>query len=335
LATPGGTASDVQTATIRPEPANGSADGAQGKSAVVFPGMGASDFAAVGKFMVLDRYARARTAAADEALGYSLRERFRASDADYSEQSQVAFLVNSLALADRAEDRLGMRPDFCTGPSFGQKAAAVYAGAMDFPDVVRLTVELARCEREFFRTELSDVVTHTVVRVPDEPFHELLAELGGEGHWLEISGYLDRGFYMVSLREQALERFVQGVRALGGYSMYTMRPPVHATAFRELRLRAEEIVDRYDIAAPRLPVVADQDGALVESAAAMRTMLLDTFDRPLRWPDVVGTLAGAGVQTVHLTGPDLLFHRLDSTAGAFEVVKVDPKSALRPSRALS
>jgi [acyl-carrier-protein] S-malonyltransferase len=59
----------------------------------------------------------------------------------------------------------------------------------------------------------------------------------------------------------------------------------------------------------------------------MREMMLDTFDRPIDWPAVVDTLAGHGVTTAYVTGPDLLFHRLDCTTRHFRVVPVTPKTA--------
>ncbi|CAM3574732.1 ACP S-malonyltransferase [Kibdelosporangium persicum] len=301
------------------------------RTAVVFPGMGKFDFGSAGRFLVLDRYARARLSVADEVLGLSVLGRFDTEDTAYSEYAQLAFVIASLAAADRAEDRFGMRPEVCVGASFGQKAAAAYTGSLDFVDVVRLTVDLARCEREYFAAEYADVVTHAVYRVPDEPFHGLLDEMRARGQWFEISGTLDRGFYMISLRESALEDFIQAVRDLGGYSMYTMRPPVHASAFGALRAKAEaEVFSRYRIEPPKLTVVSDADGAVVNSADAMRTMLLDTFDRAIRWPDIVGTLAGLGVDTLWFTGPDDMFHRLDCTVRNFDVVAINPRNALRP-----
>lgn len=301
------------------------------RTAVVFPGMGKFDFGSAGRFLALDRYARARLRVADEVLGCSVLERFDTQDTAYSEYAQLAFVIASLAAADRVEDRHGMRPDVCVGVSFGQKAAVAYTGSLDFADAVRLTVELARCEQEYFATEYADVVTHAVYRVPDEPFHDLLGEMRARGEWVEISGRLDRGFYMISLSERALDDFVRDVRGLGGYSMYTMRPPVHASAFGGLRAKAEaEVFARYRIEAPKLTTVSDSDGAVVDSAEAMRTMLLDTFDRAIRWPDIVRALVGLGVGTVYFTGPDDMFHRLDSTIRHFDVIAVNPKNALRP-----
>jgi len=71
--------------------------------AVVFPGMGPSRFADVGKFMVINPYARRLVAKADERLGYSLVDAFRDTEGDYSRHAQVSFLVNCVALAQWAE----------------------------------------------------------------------------------------------------------------------------------------------------------------------------------------------------------------------------------------
>lgn len=300
-------------------------------TAVVFPGMGSSTFAEVGRFMVLDRYARRRIEAADEVLGESLLAGFRAAEGVYDAFAQVAFLVNSLALADRAGDEHGLRPDFCVGASFGQRAAAAYVGSLDFADAIRLTVELARCEDEYFAAEPDDLVTHCFVRVPDAPFRQLVDAFSARGDWIELSGHLDEGSYLVSLRSDVLDELIAEVRVLGGYSMQTMRPPVHARRFTPLRAKAEaEVLSRFPLDEPSIPVIADQDGRLVRTAAELRTMLADTFDRPIDWPAVVRGLLAQGVGTIHVTGPDLLFHRLDVTTANFHVIPVTPKTAAKP-----
>ncbi|MFD8395882.1 ACP S-malonyltransferase [Streptomyces sp. NPDC059680] len=303
------------------------------RTAIVFPGMGPSRFAEVGKFLLLDPFARARLAEADQALGTSVFDNFREQTEDYSEFSQVAFLVNSMALADRAEETLGVVPDICVGPSFGQKAAAAYVGSLPFAEVVRLTAELARLEEDFFGREYTDVVTHSFVRTPEERLAEILADFDERGVWYEFSGHLDRGFTMLSLRENELEELKERISKAGGYSMYSMRPPVHAPAFAALRRRAEEeVFSRYAFADPKLPVVTDQDGTVINSADELRIMMLDTFDRPVNWPAVVAALKDAGVSKVCVTGPDNLFHRLDCTKDNFEVEAVGLPKRSRPRR---
>ncbi|MFH8979030.1 ACP S-malonyltransferase [Streptomyces sp. NPDC017890] len=302
-------------------------------TAIVFPGMGPSRFGDAARFMLLDPYARRRLAVADEVLGYRVAERFRDGGADYSEYAQVAFLVNCLALADRAADRAGEEPAVCVGPSFGQKAAVAYAGSLSYEDTLRMTVAMARCEEEYFRTHHQDVVTHSFTRLPEERLKVALAELDADGEWYEFSGYLDDGFHLLSLRGSRLDRFRKRISDLGGYSMYSMRPPVHAPAFAGLRRTVEsEVLSGIPVRAPRMPLVADQDGTVLDSAEGVRTMLLDTFDRPVDWRAVVDALTGLGVTRLLFSGADNLFHRLDRTKRSFEIRNLTPKSAVSARR---
>ncbi|MFI1968800.1 ACP S-malonyltransferase [Streptomyces cinnamoneus] len=302
-------------------------------TAIVFPGMGPSRFADAGRFMLLNPYARKRLAVADEVLGYRVAERFRESGADYSEFAQVAFLVNCLALADWAADAQGEEPSVCVGPSFGQKAATAYAGSLSYEDTLLMTAAMARCEEEYFREHHQDVVTHSFTRLPADRLAEALSELDERGEWYEFSGYLDDGFHLLSLREGRLDWFKKRISELGGYSMYSMRPPVHAKSFAGLRELVErEVLSRFTVAAPRIPLVADQDGTVLDSAEGVRTMLLDTFDRPIDWPAIVTSLDGLGVKKLLFSGADNLFRRLDRTKRAFEVVALSPKTAVAARR---
>ncbi|WP_174315657.1 ACP S-malonyltransferase [Streptomyces sp. CB01881] len=303
------------------------------ETAIVFPGMSASPFAEVGKFMLINPAARELVARADEALGYDLLDRFRDDQdgGDYSEASQVAFLVNCLASAEWAAGQLGFVPEVCTGPSFGEKVLAAYSGALSFEDAVVMTAEVARCMEDWFRTEHQDVVTHSFLRTPQEQLKELFAEFDERGEFHEVSCYVDHDFHMVSMREPSLEWFLPKLRSLGGMSLYTMRPPVHCTAFGALRDRVEqEVFGRLAFQDPKLPVVADQDGRVLTTAAEVRAMLLDSFVTPMRWPAVVATLKDLGVSRVCVSGPDSLFGRVPVTRDNFEVVAASPAAAMRP-----
>lgn len=301
------------------------------RSAIVFPGMGAMSFADVGKFMVANPFARRLVAIAEEVLGYSLIDAYRKSERDYSEVAQVAFLVNCLALAEWAEAEWGITPELCAGPSFGGKAAAAYTGCLPFSDAVLMTARLAGCQDDYFAERHTDVVTHSFVRTPEDRLREVLDDLDGRGEWYEISCHVDRDLYMVSVREDSLERLKKLVRSAGGVSLYTMRPPLHCAVFADLRRRAEdEVLGRLPFADPRIPVVSDHDGTLLTTGDQVRTLLLDGIVRPMRWPGVVASLRRQGVATVHVAGPDNLFGRVACTTDAFRVVRVSPRLALQP-----
>ena len=302
------------------------------RTAVVFPGMAPSNFDAVGAFMTGSPYARRRVAEASEVLGYDLLEAFRAGTADYSEAAQLAFVANSLALADWAADHAGLRPSVCAGPSFGGMAATAYSRSLDYPDLIRLTALSARRELAYFTADPRRIVTHFFFRTPPDRFERLMEENADEGDWAELSSHLDSDFYAVCLHEEAVERFKKRVRRAGGIPLYTMWPATHCGALADLRrILADEVYALFRFADPVLPVVSDQDGRIAETGDQMRALLLDGYVRPVKWPESVRTLRELGVRRVCVPGPSNLFDRL--SRGHFDdVIAIGPESALRTER---
>ncbi|GAB3214324.1 [acyl-carrier-protein] S-malonyltransferase [Marinactinospora thermotolerans DSM 45154] len=299
------------------------------QTAVVFPGMGPSRTPETVAFMRDVPEARRLVAIADDVLGYRLLDRFQAAGDDYAEAVQVAFMVNSLALADWAHREYGIAPAACAGPSFGGRAAAVYSGALTAEEGIGLAALLARITSEYFSTEHTDVVTHSFVRVPADALRGILAELDERSEWYDVACVIDHDFTMLSLRESQVEWLQQRVRSLGGLSLYTMRPPMHSAAFAGLRERAEKAMTDLSFADPRLPVIDDHDGATLTTGEEVRTMLLDTFVRALRWPDVVAALSRMGVRGVCVCGQDALFGRVPVTRDNFKVLPVTPTLVAR------
>lgn len=301
-------------------------------TALIFPGMGPTRFTDIAKFLLVDRRARALMAVADDVLGYSVFDRCQDDgDDDYTEQRQVAFLVTCLAMAYWAEGALGVKADYCTGPSFGAKAAAVYCGALDIADGVRITAELARCERDYFAEHHSDVVTFSFVRASPQLLDDLTEQLREWDEPHEVSCYFDGDFYMLTLREGRLDWLAQQLRSRGAMPLYSMRPPMHAAAFAPLRDRVErDILSQVDFAAPLLPVVADQDGTVLTTGEQIRQLLLDGIVHAVRWPHVVSSLQSLGVRRVYVAGPDAILGRVRATTAAFETEILHPRMAMRP-----
>jgi [acyl-carrier-protein] S-malonyltransferase len=301
------------------------------QTAFVFPGMGPTRFADLGRFLVADPTARGLLREADEVLGYRVAERFADTGDEYAEAAQVAFLISCLALAERARGQ-GLSADLCTGPSFGQKTVAAFTGALSFADAVRLTAELARALDRYFATEHRDVVTQTVVRMPGERLDPLLDDLTARGEWYEFACHVDTGFYMINMREHVLDDFVARVRGVGGLPLYAMRPPMHSRLFTGLRDHVDaEVLPRFTFADPAVPVVCDQTGELLTTGAQLRGMLLDGLVRPVRWPDTIEAIRAAGATRLVVAGQDAMFSRVECVR-AFDLHAVNPRSALLPVR---
>jgi [acyl-carrier-protein] S-malonyltransferase len=248
-----------------------------------------------------------------------------AAGSDYSEYSQVAFLISCLALIEQAADMLDAEPVACTGPSFGGKTAIAYSRALPAAEAILLTARLARCEEEYFKTEHTDVVTQSVARTPWQALQVILDAMTQRDEWCDISGRIDEDFFMVSMRTSSLELFLKEVRTAGGLPLYAMQPPMHSSAFGALRRKAEDEVFRdFTFSRPRFPIIADQDGSVITTASAARAMLLDGFVRPVHWPQVVRSMKELGITKVYIPGLDNLFGRVRCTTGNFNVIPITP-----------
>ena len=294
-------------------------------TAIIFPGMGPLGYDDLGRFIATNACARRLRRTADAVLGYPLMDLYRAAGSDYSEYSQIAFLISCLALIELARDTLDTGPVACAGPSFGGKTAVAYSGVLPAEDAILLAARLARCEQEYFATEHQDVVTQSVARTPGPVLAEILAAMAERDEWYDISCHIDEDFYMVSLREASRDRFLKEVRAAGGLPLYAMRPPMHSPAFAALRRKAEdEVLGDLPLSDPSLPIIADHDGSIVTTGEGVRAMLLDSFVRAVRWPQVVDSMRELDVTKVYIPGPDSLFGRVRCTTRHFAVVPIKP-----------
>ena len=299
------------------------------KTAIAFPGMGPSTFADLARFLVVNAEARRLTRQADEVLGYSVLDRFREFPEGSSEYADVAFLITCLALAAWAD----VDPDICVGASFGTKAAAVRSGVLTFPETVLMTARMARCEQRYFAAQHGDLVTQSFARVPAGSLAEIRAEMDERGEYQEVSCYVDHDFAMLTVAEHTLDRLQQRLRQVGGLPIYTMRPAMHASVLAGLRVAVEnEAMAGLTFADPVLPLLSDQDGKPLPDGTAVRTMLLDGYVRPVRWPAVVASLQASGVTRLAICGPDSLFGRVECTRAAFTLLPADPRRALLPRK---
>lgn len=302
-------------------------------SAVIFPGMGPTNYAELAKFVLLDRDARALFAEADAAAGFRILPAFRDADGDYSLPAQLAFLVGSLALA-RWADRTGGDRRLVAGPSFGVKPLCAYVGSLGVADTVRMTVGLAELGDRYFAAQHQDLVTVSFARVSQERLQPVLDELTAAGHWYEMACYVDTEFLMLTLQQDRVPAFQADLRALGGLPLYQMRPPMHCSVLADLRLAAEEqVLAPLHFADPAIPVVDDSTGEVLRSGRQIRDLVLNTYTAPVRWPSVVDTMLRHGVTELVVAGADALFSRVPCTVGNFTVLAASPRRAVRPAAA--
>ncbi|MET3805469.1 [acyl-carrier-protein] S-malonyltransferase [Nakamurella sp. UYEF19] len=301
-------------------------------SAMVFPGMGPTDYGELAKFVMINPSARALFAEADAAAGFRILPAFRDAEGDYSLPAQLAFLVGSLALAQWA-DRQDPSPRLlAAGPSFGAKPLCAYVGSLSVADTVAMTVGLAELGERYFAEHHQGLVTASFARVSKASLQPLLDRLTADGHWHEMACYVDEEFLMLTLAEDNLAAFQADIRSLGGFPLYAMRPPMHASIFGDLRQAAlDDVLAPLTFTDPTIPVVHDSTGEILRTGEQIRDLVLSTYTSPVRWPRVVETLQQHDITDVVVAGSDALFSRVPCTVRNFTVLAASPRRALRPA----
>lgn len=295
--------------------------------AVIFPGLAPSDYESVKDFVEKSPYAHRRFEYASEILGFSLEKAFREASEDQWEVFQCAFLANSLALSDWAEEKLGMKPSICVGASFGGFAAAIYAESLTYRETLLLTYESTLQEKQYFSGFGEEMGTHFFYRLTLDQVQDMIHTLREQGQWVEFSSYLSEEIHAVCATFEVIEIIKQEIRKRKGISLHTMKRLVHSSKLTNFKEHTRETVyNRFSFRDLTIPCVSDVDGMIIQKGENLENALLDGYDYPVRWPETVKTLKRLDIRKVFVVGPRNLFGPL--TKEHFEVAIVSPEMAL-------
>lgn len=292
------------------------------RSAVLFPGLAPAGYAVIGDFLSRDPAGRRRVAEAEEVLGHPLLDAFRAGGIDDWPVADCAYLACLVALADHLPDD---PPVLCAGLSFGGFGAAVYSGGLAYRDAVRVVVDSAVEQTRFLTARSQPAGCLFFYRVDGRAVSEIIDELRAEGRWLELAADLGLGVYGISADRTTLELVRQRVQDRGGAAIYTMNRPQHCRMLTGLRDHlAATVYATAPFHPPKVPVVSDVDGGIVDTPAALRETLLLGWTEPVVTDVAVAALTAHRIERIYLVGPHTMFPRL--LGDRFEVVQISPET---------
>jgi len=299
----------------RPCPGKGRASA----QAWVFPGQGSQQ---VG--MGLDLYqtfpvARRLFQEADEAIGLPIsRLCFEGPEETLRQtvNAQPAIMTVSLAClqAALAAGCLQERPAaFMAGHSLGEYTALVAAGALAFPDGLRLVRERGRLMQE--ASERVPGTMAAIIGLPEDKVTELCDQTRAE-----VCNLNSPGQAVIGGTHEAVARAIEEAKARG--ARHAIRLSVsgafHSSLMRPAAEGMAEAVARTPFADAQVPIVTNSTAQAITTAEAIRRELLEQFRRPVLWQRSVEYMIENGVTTFVEIGPGhvltALIRRIDGSA---------------------
>ncbi|MCU1358150.1 MAG: fabD [Acidimicrobiales bacterium] len=238
--------------------------------------------------------------------------------------SQLSVLVGSLVAWQAFRAELDEPVVAMTGHSLGQITALIASGAVDLEAGIRLAAARAEATATAQRERAGGMVAllgadeELAVRACDAaPGRAWVANLNGGGQ-VVVGGEVDA---LDDVADRALELGARRARRLAvGGAFHT---PLMAPAARAIG----PALDRTPFTAPSLPVVTNHDAEPVTSDAGWPDRLQTHLVSPVRWGEVVATLARLGARTVVEVGPGTtltgLVRRIDPELAVAQVATPD------------
>ncbi|HQR77167.1 MAG TPA: ACP S-malonyltransferase [Burkholderiaceae bacterium] len=273
------------------------------KLAFVFPGQGSQsvgmlsgfDDPAVGK--VLDR--------ASAALGLDLRSLIAsgpAEDLNLTVNTQPAMLVAGFAIYEAWRSAGGARPALVAGHSLGEYTALAAAEAISLEDAVRLVRFRASAMQEAVPVGVGAMAA--IIGLADEDVIRACA-IAAEGQVVEAVNFNAPSQVVIAGHKEAVERACAAAKQLGAKRALVLpvSAPFHSSLLQPAAERLRAYLAQVAIKAPAIPMINNVDVAIESEPARIADALARQAAGPVRWVEIVRSLASQGVTHVVECGP--------------------------------
>jgi len=289
-------------------------------AAWLFPGQGSQYVGMASAWASASACARDALDEAADVLGFDLPGLIAGGPEDVladTYNQQPALLAASVAILRAAFDTLPT-PAFVAGHSLGEYSALVAAGALGYPDALRLVRERGRLMR--LAGERSPGRMAAVLGLDDEAVEAACESIDG----VEVANYNAPGQVVISGTIDGVDAATARVREAGAKRVI----PLPITIAAHSRLMAAVAGDfaaavaATPLAAPAVPIIANITARPIQTPGAIRDELAGQLTASVRWTASVETMAEAGVTAYYEVGPGRvlsgLVRRICQTHGGTE-----------------
>jgi [acyl-carrier-protein] S-malonyltransferase len=241
---------------------------------------------------------------ADDALGAPLsRVCFEGPEDQLrlTENTQPAILTVSIAAARLLASR-GIGPAMAAGHSLGEYSAHVAAGTLAFADAVRIVRRRGRYMQE--AVPVGQGAMAAILGLDGAAVAQACRE-AADGDVVAPANLNAPGQVVIAGTAAAVARAGDRARALGAKRVVPLpvSAPFHCALMQPAQDRLAPELRALPARPPSVPVVANVDAASKTDGPSAIDALVQQMSAPVRWEEVVRTLASAGIRAYVEVGP--------------------------------
>lgn len=271
---------------------------------MVFPGQGSQSVGMMAAYVDLPAVRRTFEEAG-AALGENLWDMVAQGPAEALNRTvntQVIMMTAGIALLRAWREAGGGEPSAVAGHSLGEYTALVAAGVIDFREAVVLVRTRAQAMQDAVPEGTGGIAA--VLGLDDETIRSVCAD-AAQGEVLEPANYNAPGQVVIAGHRSAVERGMALAKERGAKRvvLLPMSAPSHCSLMTASAQRIAEALGRAHLHPAAITFVNNVDAQVLREPEPIRAGLIRQLSNPVRWVDIVQTMAAQGVTRIIECGP--------------------------------
>ena len=297
-------------------------------TAFIFPGQG-SQYIGMGK-VFFDNFSVARQVfqEADDSLHFALSTLCFQGPEDVlklTENTQPAILTTSVAALRVLQSETGLDAELAAGHSLGEYSALVAAGALAFPDAVRIVRLRGRFMQE--AVPVGEGAMAAVLGLERKDV-EAVCEQASAGEVLSPANFNCPGQIAIAGHSKAVQRAIEKIKEMGKKAvLLPVSAPFHSPLMKPAGVRLEKELEPIPVSDLKIPVITNVEAQFNTSKDRVKGLLVAQVSSPVRWEESMRAVIDHGIERVLEIGPGKvlsgLMKRIDAKMKMANVEDVD------------